>query len=133
MSEEVLDGKPKKEINPKFNWTIWLATLIIALGILACLQNGIISELPVLISGISLTGIILLNIFKPEFGVIATSVLCVLGLLGICQFFPTRDFFGFGINGKSIQFEVYSLFVLIAHISVSSKSHTLFFKKLVKN
>jgi hypothetical protein len=123
MTEEVLDSESESIRLKKFNWTIWVGSVFIAYGLIKCQQNGILLENSVLITLtlylISIAG----NIFLPKMGVIVTTLIFTLGMFEICQLFPKQESFGIGSGSVIISFEVYSLFLLIGHIVLTSKSH----------
>lgn len=88
---------------------------------------------PVLISTTLVFVSIVLALIKTKYGSLLVSITCFGGIIGTCQFFPETRHFGFGLNGKFISFEVYSLILFIANLVLTLSEHRRIFRRGVKN
>jgi membrane-bound ClpP family serine protease len=132
MKDEILDRESESKSKEKFNWTIWVGSVFIVLGLVKCQMRGILFENSVLFTLALFLVSVILNWFRPKLGVVVTTLIFLLGMFGACQLFPKQEYVGIGFGDSHLWFEIYSFLLLIGHFSLTSKSHRKLISSLKK-
>lgn len=131
MANEILDsdlsiGERKRKFNP----SNWFAIGILWIGIIVCLQSGLIKDIQVIIAILLLIVSTVMIYRNPRLGIRITLGVILLGVLSIVRFFPTQYFIGFGIGALKIGFEFIMFSIGLIHYYANRSELSTFLKDL---
>lgn len=132
MEEELIDFEShlKPKLKPKLNLAIWVSPVIILIGLYFCMTAGILGNLSVILTIVLLLLALLFNSIKPLLGVTISTITLILGIVGLCQIYPTQNLLVLKLGSFQMTFEVRLIIVFMFHLILTAKSHEKIFRWL---
>ena len=131
MNNEILDDEFQITTEKNYPKIInWISIIMLWVGIGYCGFYGLLGEIRVIIAIVLLVVSTVLTYFNYELGINITLGIILIGILNLVDFSPIKYFFGFGIFGVKIMFDLLLCSVGIIHYLTNRTAFSKFLNNL---
>ncbi|MEO1259611.1 MAG: hypothetical protein AAFZ15_12475 [Bacteroidota bacterium] len=113
MKNNILDYELDDDSKKKPSMLNWAAVILLWMGIVLCILEGMIGNLKIILAALLLAGTTIYRYRNFENGTKTTMFVILVGVLGFIEFFPFLYEHSFGFGGLRIRIEFVMLSVAI--------------------